>query len=178
MSTSECDNSDVTVAKGQYLALMRTTEGWEYARHNHGHGIVAALGLTADQKVVLIRQHRPPIRHLVLELPAGVAETPDLAAEAVREFSEETSYQLDQVEHLYSAPICAGLSSNLLHVYWGAASVRTPEGRPQSDDVGAVELHELNGLVSRLTTPPNNHYVDQTIWASLCHLDRVISQQG
>ena len=41
---------------------------------------------------LLIRQFRPPIGGWILTFPAGVAESEDIAAEAVRELKEETGY--------------------------------------------------------------------------------------
>lgn len=55
--------------------------------------------LTADGKLVLVRQERVPIRRAIWEVPAGQvdepeAESDDIAAVALRELREETGYQL------------------------------------------------------------------------------------
>ncbi len=51
--------------------------------------------LTADGRLVLIRQERIPIRCAIWEVPAGQVDDSDNAAEvALRELREETGYQL------------------------------------------------------------------------------------
>ena len=66
----------------------------------HRKAAVIVAPMTADDRLVLIRQERIPIRSTIWEVPAGqiddTAETDSVAREAValRELREETGYEL------------------------------------------------------------------------------------
>ena len=56
-------------------------------------GIVAILQKPTGPEIVLQRQFRPPINKVVIEVPAGLVDENETAAEsAVRELKEETGY--------------------------------------------------------------------------------------
>ncbi len=90
------------IARGKFLALRRIryrdAEGaprlWETAERNGFHGAVLLFArLLPSDRLVLIRQYRPPAGRFVFELPAGLideGETPEEAAR--RELREETGY--------------------------------------------------------------------------------------
>lgn len=60
----------------------------EYVRHP---GAVAVIALDDDDRVLLLRQYRHPVRHELWEPPAGLLDVPgeDLQAAAARELAEE-----------------------------------------------------------------------------------------
>ena len=56
-------------------------------------GIVAILQKASGPEIVLQKQFRPPINKVVIEVPAGLVDENETAAEsAVRELKEETGY--------------------------------------------------------------------------------------
>lgn len=58
-----------------------------------GVGIVAILQKSTGPELVLQKQFRPPINKVVIEVPAGLVDAGESAAEsAVRELREETGY--------------------------------------------------------------------------------------
>ena len=58
-----------------------------------GVGIVAILQKPTGPEIVLQKQFRPPINKVVIEVPAGLVDAGEGAAEsAVRELKEETGY--------------------------------------------------------------------------------------
>jgi ADP-ribose pyrophosphatase len=60
---------------------------------------VLILPLTADEKVIMVRQYRHGIERVCLELPGGLVDPADRspAMSAQRELLEETGYQADQI---------------------------------------------------------------------------------
>lgn len=58
-----------------------------------GVGIIAILSKSSGPEIVLQKQFRPPINKVVIEIPAGLVDAGESAAEsAVRELKEETGY--------------------------------------------------------------------------------------
>lgn len=58
-----------------------------------GVGIVAILQRPSGPELLLQKQFRPPINKVVIEIPAGLVDEGENAAEAaVRELKEETGY--------------------------------------------------------------------------------------
>lgn len=61
-----------------------------------GHGSIACVALTQDQRVILAKQFRPGPKKVLLELPGGGLQPGESPEEAMaRELLEETGYQGD-----------------------------------------------------------------------------------
>jgi 8-oxo-dGTP pyrophosphatase MutT (NUDIX family) len=77
-----------------------------YVRESRGFAIVAAL--TASREIVLVRQYKHGAGVVVTELPAGVIDADETAADcARRELAEETGYAGDAprlLRSLYADP--------------------------------------------------------------------------
>ena len=102
---------------------------WEVVRPLDAVGV---LPLTPSGDVVLVRQFRPPVRVVVLEIPAGLldvdGEDPRDCAE--RELLEETGYRATSLEPLAAYHPSVGHSSECVHLFLArteAAPVRAPE---------------------------------------------------
>jgi len=67
---------------------------------------VVVAAITAEEKLILIRQERLPIRDAIWEVPAGQiddendVDDDDIAAVALRELREETGFELAEGGHL------------------------------------------------------------------------------
>jgi len=74
-----------------------TRIGNYYVRESRGFSVVFAV--TADERVVLVRQYKHGVAERVLELPAGAIDPGETAqACARRELAEETGYVADPPE--------------------------------------------------------------------------------
>jgi 8-oxo-dGTP pyrophosphatase MutT (NUDIX family) len=161
--------------RGKYFSFLRTADGWEYLENEKSRHVVAVAAVTPDGMLVLVEQDRPPVMATVLELPAGLAETVHLPAEACREFSEETGGQLLNPKELFKAPVLPGLTSSTLHVYTGDAhSIRRTNDAPLASEVTAVVLLPLTPLLRGDISSLSLHarIVDQTVYSALLHLRR------
>lgn len=85
------------------------------------------LAVTPDGNVVLVRQFRFGTGSVTLEVPGGMIEPGEDAAQAVRrELEEETGYAVDDVAALCSLCPNPALQGNRIHSYvaWNAVPVR------------------------------------------------------
>ena len=75
----------------------REPRSWTVVRRKRA---VVVAAMTAEEKIILIRQERIPIREAIWEVPAGQvddaneSEADEIAAVALRELREETGFEL------------------------------------------------------------------------------------
>lgn len=115
--------SSETIFQGRAVRLerdrVRLPDGTESVREVVRHpGAVVIVGLLADQRVVMIRQHRYCVGEALLELPAGTLEAGEDPLDcARRELAEETGYQSDDwtaVTSFYTTP---GFTDERIHCF-------------------------------------------------------------
>ena len=88
----------------------------------------SVVAITAEGRVVIVRQYRPAVERHTLELPSGLVDAGETPAESARrELLEETGYQADTLEVIGSLEPDTGRLGNRI---WGcvARGVRPLEG--------------------------------------------------
>jgi 8-oxo-dGTP pyrophosphatase MutT (NUDIX family) len=130
---------------------------WESVRRVRGHGAVAmAAVLHPSERLLVVRQFRPPAAGFVLEFPAGLIDAgEDPAAAAVRELREETGYCGEVRELLPASFSSPGLSREAVHlvvlaVDEAAAANRLPQPCPEAGEDVVALLVPLRGLMGFL----------------------------
>jgi 8-oxo-dGTP pyrophosphatase MutT (NUDIX family) len=130
-----------TLASGQILSLesirWRDVQGneaeWEVAvRRSARPAALIIAWLHPSDRLVLVRQYRPPAAGDVIEFPAGLidaGETPEAAA--LRELLEETGYHGRVLRMLPCGYNTPGLSSDRTHV----ALVEVDEAHPLNTQI-------------------------------------------
>ena len=85
-----------------------------------GHkGAAAVVPVTADGKLLMVRQYRNALDRVTLEIPAGglnSADEPTLDA-ARRELEQETGYQADNIELLISIYTTVAFCNEKIDIY-------------------------------------------------------------
>lgn len=111
----------------------------------HHHGAVALIPITDDNKIVLIKQWRAPLRQVTLEIPAGKMEPneyDDPKKTAIRELNEETRYQAQNVELVTPFFTSPGFADEKIYLYHASGLTSVSDPLPQDDDE-FLELVEL-----------------------------------
>lgn len=104
---------------------------------------VGALALTAEGKVVLIKQYRHALGEVCIEVPGGCVDEADLSIEAAaqRELLEETGYHFDSIEFLGSVSPNPSTNTNLFHMFLAKGGKRV--GAQQLDPNEEIEVMEV-----------------------------------
>lgn len=103
-----------------YSDTLRLPDGTdaEYDFISHG-GATAVVPVTAEGKILMVRQFRNALDRLTLEIPAGklddVSEEPEACAR--RELEEETGYRAGKLEKLLSLRTWIAFCNELVTVY-------------------------------------------------------------
>jgi ADP-ribose pyrophosphatase len=137
------EGSFVDVAVATFEGPDGTRFDREIVRHGHA---VAVVALTEDhQRVVLVRQYRPAIDELLLELPAGMIDVEGESAEATarRELEEEAGRRVvGSLELLTEYWVAAGLMDEQMTIYLCRSS-EACDARPQSAEEELMEVEEV-----------------------------------
>jgi len=117
------------------------------------NGAVCVLAVTAEDKIVLVKQYRKAIEDVSYEIPAGKLETGENAdpmAAALRELEEEVAYTA-KLELLYDFYSAIGFCNEKLKLYLASDLTKVDNPRPQDDDetleVLEVSLEEAKNLI-------------------------------
>ena len=115
--------SSRTVYQGRLLHVLEDTvrlpdgrtSAREYIRHP---GAVMMVALTEDDRALLVRQFRYPMRRHFIEIPAGKMEPgEEPLATAQREFREECGFDATSWQHLTTIHPCIGYSDERIELY-------------------------------------------------------------
>ncbi|MCL2125853.1 MAG: NUDIX hydrolase [Oscillospiraceae bacterium] len=119
----------------------------EVVEHPGGVGIVP---VTADNKVLMVRQYRYPMEEELLEIPAGKLDECEEPVDcAIRELSEETGCTAGRIVDLGAIYPSPGFCKETLFLF---LALDLQEGAMHLDDdellsVEAVEISELMELI-------------------------------
>lgn len=112
---------------------------------------IAILAMTPDRRIPLVRQYRPAVEGFTWELPAGLVDPGEDAAETCkRELLEETGLSAAAVYMLGTASPCTGRMSNRIHSFF----VETGEPDTRRAPEAGIELQfvseaDLAALIER-----------------------------
>jgi ADP-ribose pyrophosphatase len=137
----------------KYIDSKKQIRSWENIKRtpDRGAAVIVAV-LRPSNKLVLIRQFRPPADNYVIEFPAGlIDEGEDCRTSALRELKEETGYKgkiIKSTKPVYSSP---GLTDETVSIVFVDIDENDPENiNPESfneatEDI-QVHLVERNKL--------------------------------
>lgn len=145
------------VYSGVILDIYRDTmelpdgkqEVWDFVSHRKG--AAAVVPVRDDGKVLMVRQCRPALGRMTLEIPAGSRDsvTEDTKICAARELEEETGYYSDDLTLLISLRTTVAFCDEFIDVY---LAKNLKPGKQHLDDsefidVMACDIDELCSMI-------------------------------
>ncbi|HCQ20957.1 NUDIX hydrolase [Aphanizomenon flos-aquae NRERC-008] len=123
------------------LRLPNKAEGeWECIRHPGG---ALAIPITAEGKLVLVRQYRFAVQGRLLEFPAGTVEPNESPLETVkREIEEETGYHAHRWDKLGEFFLAPGYSDEIIYAFIARDldKLETLPAQDEDEDIETVLL--------------------------------------
>lgn len=112
---------------------------------------VNVLALTADNQVVMLRQYRPGIDQVCLEIPGGMIDPgEDPVAAGLRELAEETGYTGGVASLIGSVAPNPAIQNNWLHTVLVKGVTLTAAPTPDEGEVLAVHTQPLASVYSAI----------------------------
>ena len=114
---------------------------------------VSALAITADNKVVMVKQYRHGIQETILEVPGGCVDDTDKNYEEAiaRELLEETGYRFDKYKYLGKVSPNPSTNTNWMHMYRATGGIKINEQQLDHNEeieVVIMELDEIRKLLA------------------------------
>ena len=109
---------------------------------------VGILATTEDARVVVVRQYRPAIEQFTFELPAGLVDPGESAAEtARRELIEETGYEAGEIQTIGEMTTDTGRLSNRIWACYAPLVRKTDRAVEEGIEPLTWSLEELQESV-------------------------------
>lgn len=123
---------------------------WDFIHHD---GAAAVVAVTAEGKLLMVRQYRNALDRYTLEIPAGKLDSPDEPKIqcAYRELEEETGFYTDHLEYLLSINTTIAFCDEALDVFL-ARDLKPSSQNLDPDEEIQVEEWELADLLDLIYT--------------------------
>ena len=121
---------------------------WDFIHHD---GAAAVLPVTAEGKILMVRQYRNALDRYTLEIPAGKLDDPQEPKIecAYRELEEETGFKTENMEYLISVNTTAASCDAAIDIFV-AGNLMPSRQHLDEDEVIDVEAWDLKDLEERI----------------------------
>ena len=106
---------------------------------------VAAVPVTGDGRIIMVRQYRHSLGEVCIELPGGCVDDTDKDFETAiaRELLEETGHSFSSYEYLGKISANPSTNNNLLHMYLARGGKKVSEQKLDHNEEIEVELFTI-----------------------------------
>lgn len=133
-----------------YDDVMESPRGdiahWDYIAHRKG--AAAVLPVTADGKIIMVRQYRNALERETLEIPAGarddVSEPRKICA--ARELEEETGYRAGKMELLITVATTVAFCNEVIEIYLATDLEKVGEQHLDQNEFVEIETYTIEEL--------------------------------
>ncbi|MDO5788078.1 MAG: NUDIX hydrolase [Fusobacterium sp.] len=116
---------------------------WTFTGKRDAVGVVAVF---EDDTILLVKQYRPAVNMVTLEIPAGLLEENECPiSAAIRELEEETGYRANKIEKICEYFMSPGISDGKFYLYYAEDLIKTQQNLDE-DEFVIVERESLKNL--------------------------------
>ncbi len=138
------------------------------------NGASAMLPIDENGNIILVRQHRHPVKDFVLEIPAGKLEIGEDPKEcAIRELEEEIGYKSNDFSFMFKTYIAVGYSSEVIYIYLAKDLVKTKQNLDE-DEFLDIETYSLEQCLEMIE---NGAIVDSKTIASVLFYKTILGEK-
>lgn len=121
---------------------------WDFIHHD---GAAAVVPVTADGRILMVRQYRNALDQFTLEIPAGKLDEPDelTLSCAKRELEEETGFRSEDLEFLIRVHTTVALCNEAIDIYVAKNLIPSKQNLDE-DEVIDVEEWDLGKLKEKV----------------------------
>lgn len=131
-------------------------------------GAVAILPILPNGDIVFVKQYRYPIDSIIYELPAGKLELNEKPLKcAIRELSEETGYDTNDLEFLTTIVTTPGFSNENIYLYLAKNLIKSTQHLDEDEfiDVEVLSVSKVKQMILE-----GNIFDSKTLSALLVYL--------
>ena len=116
---------------------------WTFTGKRDAVGVAAVF---EDDTILLVKQYRPAVNMVTLEIPAGLLEKDECPMNAaLRELEEETGYRANKIEKICEYFMSPGMSAGKFYLYYAEDLVKTQQNLDE-DEFVVVEKESLKTI--------------------------------
>ena len=137
-------NAHITVYSRKLQLPNEKVVDWTFTGKQDAVGVVAVL---EGDNILLVKQYRPAVREVTVEIPAGLVEKgEDPSVAAIRELEEETGYKALNLEKICDYYMSPGVSEGRFHLYYSDKLIKTEQNLDEDEflEVEEVALKDVN----------------------------------
>ncbi len=142
-----------TLVQGDFVGPRGETFTRTFVSSPGAVAVVALLDDSADPSVVLVRQYRPALHRMTIELPAGMRdqEGEDGATTAARELREEAGYEAGSMVRLGTHVSAPGIANSSVELFL-ARDLRAVDVAPHGpeEDYMTILRPRLNEVLAMI----------------------------
>ena len=117
---------------------------WDFIHHD---GAAAVVPVTAEGKILMVRQYRNALDRYTLEIPAGKLDDPNEPKIecAYRELEEETGFRCEKLEYLLSVNTTIAFCDEYIDIFLARDLIPSKQHLDEDEfiELGAYTIEEL-----------------------------------
>jgi len=118
---------------------LKNGETWVYDKIKH-KGACVMIPVDSDETIIFVRQYRPAVGKILIELPAGKLDNNEkLLVCAQRELREEIKMKANRLKHIKSTYPAPGYSDEILHFFMATDLTSDPLPHEEKEAIEIIK---------------------------------------
>ncbi len=125
----------------------------------------AVIPFVSNDEIIMVRQYRYALGRETLEIPAGKIDKGENPEECIkRELIEETGYDANRINWIFTYAPALGYSNELIHLFTGS-DLKRLEQRIDENEISSLEVLKIDEVIEMIR---GHEIVDSKTIIALC----------